>query len=105
MLDTGRWRRDGPPIIAVSRDSATHRRSNPPDTLPVDRDHSNLVKFAEADSDYGRILGYLRDLVPSTEQSASILQPAEHNLRMRDVKSPQAMRSGKPSAAIYQCES
>lgn len=100
MSDTGHWQRDGPPLIAVSRDSATHRRSSPSDTLPVDRDHSGLVKFVDGDGDYDRVLGYLRDLIPSLQQSASIMESSKYVSHTANVKSSEAIRSGKFSPAI-----
>lgn len=99
MSGTGHWQRDGPPLTAVSRDSATHRRSSPSDTLPVDRDHSGLVKFADGDSDYDRVLGYLRDLVPSLQQPASIMESSQYVSHTANAKSFKDICSGQFSPA------
>jgi hypothetical protein len=36
------------------------------DSVPIDRNHSELVKFAEGDSDYGCILQFLQSIATST---------------------------------------
>ena len=48
----------GPPLILVDKDSATDRlrESDSIDVLPIDRSHSELVKFSQDDPDYVRTL-------------------------------------------------
>lgn len=44
----------GPPLILVDKDSATDRikESDSVTVLPIDRSHSELVKFSQDDPDY-----------------------------------------------------
>lgn len=40
------WKRSGPPVIMVSRDSATHATTdNQDDIFSIDLNHSEMVKF------------------------------------------------------------
>jgi hypothetical protein len=57
---------NGEPKVLVSRASATHCRAWEDDydhVCPLDRDHSDLVKFGPNDRDYALVLGLLRGLV------------------------------------------
>ena len=68
MSADGGWQRDGPPDILATRDSAIHRHSCRADSVAVDRTHSDLVKYAEGESDYGCILHFLQDMISFSPQ-------------------------------------
>lgn len=53
----------GPPLILVDKDSATDRlrQSDSISILPIDRSHSELVKFSQDDPDYVETLGLVRE--------------------------------------------
>lgn len=53
---------DGPPAVLVDRHSATHGREWESDgqfIQPVDRNHSDLVKFSNYDDEYQTVLRHL----------------------------------------------
>lgn len=56
---SGDWEREGPSQILVKRESAIHRSSDFENVYTIDRDHSNLVKFMEDDSDLDVVLHFL----------------------------------------------
>ncbi|KPI35293.1 uncharacterized protein AB675_3778 [Cyphellophora attinorum] len=66
----GKWTRDGSHEILVSPESATQPGCEPTDVFPINKDHSNMVKFAPGDADYARTLAYLRWLVNDTASQA-----------------------------------
>ena len=57
-----KWSMSGKPVILVDRESATHGRLCD-DVLPLNRDHSDLVKFSRGCQDYEMVSGLLRRLV------------------------------------------
>lgn len=58
-----RWTMTGPPLILVDKDSATDRlrQSDSISILPINRSHSELVKFSQDDPDYVETLGLFRE--------------------------------------------
>ncbi|KAI1628570.1 hypothetical protein EDD37DRAFT_13015 [Exophiala viscosa] len=66
----GVWARVGDPVILVPRESAIQKGSrNPEDVFPIDRDHSNLVKFSEDDIHYVTLQRFLREIPDSAPRS------------------------------------
>jgi hypothetical protein len=54
-IQPGVWRRSEPYEILVEKNSAIQRGTSLLDSIPVDEDHSSLVKFAENDQAYQNI--------------------------------------------------
>lgn len=69
-MEPRRWERTGSYAKLVSKESSIHCRSEEQDTYPVDKDHSNLVKFSEGDHDLNVILGYLNPDAPISAPKA-----------------------------------
>lgn len=49
--------------VAVNRLSAVHRGSE--GRFPINKDHSNLVKFSQNDPDYSILVSYLHEIASS----------------------------------------
>ncbi|KAB8532562.1 hypothetical protein FH972_025507 [Carpinus fangiana] len=49
--------------------SAIHAGSTAGDILPIDQDHSSLVKFSYADENYDNIIVYLKEIIESPHQN------------------------------------
>jgi hypothetical protein len=60
MSTEGTIGRTGHLHVAVDRLSAVHGGSE--SRFPINRDHSNLVKFSENDSDYHTVASYLNEV-------------------------------------------
>ncbi|TFB01142.1 Ankyrin repeat domain-containing protein 50 [Trichoderma ghanense] len=63
--DEGRWSMTGEPAVLVSKASATHCRpweNGPEHTCAIYRTHSEMVKFADQDPEYDKVLGRLESL-------------------------------------------
>lgn len=58
----GKWTRAGKREILVSFESATHPRSHSKDVFPINKDHSDMVKFSPSDRAYDMVLTYFRQL-------------------------------------------
>lgn len=60
----GQFSRSGPPMVLVSKDSATNGLcdSKPLSTFQIDDDHSGMVKFSQGDSRAGVVTQILRDI-------------------------------------------
>ena len=67
LSPSGKWERTGPKAILVKPESAIQRGSLTSDILPVDQDHSDIVKFAQDDTNYRGVLIYLHDLCESLD--------------------------------------
>ena len=67
LSPSGKWERTGPKAILVKPESAIQRGSQTGDILPVDKDHSDMVKFAQDDTNYRGVLIYLYDLCESPD--------------------------------------
>lgn len=63
----GEWKKEGPKVKLVSRNSATHGRpfeDNNRHVRPIDRTHSNLIRFGPNDHIYSqRVTPTLKDLL------------------------------------------
>ncbi|KAI1321681.1 hypothetical protein F5Y16DRAFT_416784 [Xylariaceae sp. FL0255] len=56
--------RDGPPVVLVSRDSATLGQTEPNDfTFPIKANHSDMVKFGRESPDYEIVVSKLRKIM------------------------------------------
>ncbi|KAH8895466.1 hypothetical protein GQ53DRAFT_715140 [Thozetella sp. PMI_491] len=74
----GTWERNGPPVVLVNPDSATCRynRKNKAITIPINEDHSNMVKFSRGDLNLGPVLSCLRELCfPHQDPSNPVSSP------------------------------
>lgn len=61
----GTWARTGPPAILVDPESATyHNLKDSSATIPINQDHSSMVKFPRGDPDLGVILHAIAQLCP-----------------------------------------
>ncbi|KAK7409433.1 hypothetical protein QQX98_008394 [Neonectria punicea] len=61
----GGWAMTGPPAFLVTKSSATHCRSweeGPEHMCPISRSHSEMVKFAEHDAEYDKVVQRLAGL-------------------------------------------
>ncbi|KIV80590.1 hypothetical protein PV11_08081 [Exophiala sideris] len=72
----GVWARIGDPVVLVPPSSAIQKGSrNSEDVFPIDRDHSNMVKFTEDDVHYvtlKRFLHEVQDMAPSSESMSKM---------------------------------
>lgn len=64
---------DGPTQLLVDADSATDGRywKNQGDIYPLNKNHSNLVKFTERDEYYPMVLPILKNLVSTALSNPS----------------------------------
>ncbi|KAH8897208.1 hypothetical protein GQ53DRAFT_803263 [Thozetella sp. PMI_491] len=71
--EDGKWTRSGDSEILVSPDSATCQRyrKDKSSTIPINKDHSGMVKFSKGDSSLGPILVSLSELCSSPELAGS----------------------------------
>ncbi|KAH6613521.1 hypothetical protein F5144DRAFT_406716 [Chaetomium tenue] len=97
----GEWKMGGPEAVLVSKSSATHCRpweSGPDYICPLDRSHSNMVKFAPHDHEYDdkvlpRIQAVVRralvirhpTLSPSAQRCLQSLGFPEIDVRFKDI--------------------
>lgn len=57
----GRWKMAGPPAVLVTKESATHGRLFEDDIVPIDKTHSEIVKFeGPQDNLYYLVLHHLK---------------------------------------------
>jgi protein SERAC1 len=69
---------NGPPAVLVDRHSATHGREWESDgqfIQPVNRNHSELVKFSNRDDEYQTVLRYLSTF---TKNACSVIRDRFH---------------------------
>ncbi|MCJ1473849.1 hypothetical protein MMC13_002501 [Lambiella insularis] len=67
---SGKWEMDGPKVVLVDKDSATAGRyweNQPHNTISMNTNHSDLVKFGDGDEKYDRIQRHLRNIVDQSE--------------------------------------
>ncbi|KAK1238167.1 hypothetical protein MKX08_002746 [Trichoderma sp. CBMAI-0020] len=64
LLD-GSWSKNGPSAILVNPESATchYYRNDKSLTIPINKDHSNMVKFSRGNNDLRKIIFSLNDLL------------------------------------------
>jgi hypothetical protein len=70
MSAEGNLARVGDPHVAVDRLSAVHRGSE--SRFPINKDHSDLVKFSENDQDYYAVASYLTEIADSFASAAMV---------------------------------
>lgn len=100
-MEPRRWKRTGSHAIFVSKESSINSRSEEQDTYPVDKDHSNLVKFSVGDHDLNVILEYLNPDAPTSAQKATRLGgplPTSHNEMVDFVDQALSHRLPDPSS-------
>lgn len=75
----GMWDRNGPPTVLVNPESATSRnyRTNQSSTIPIDEDHSNMVKFPPGDATLGVVIHSLRELCSSSPAASISLRTGD----------------------------
>ncbi|KAH7304158.1 hypothetical protein B0I35DRAFT_484642 [Stachybotrys elegans] len=65
-LADGSWDRNGPPEILVNPDSATSHRNRDSKskcfTVPINEDHTNMVKFTRGSANLGTVVSLIADL-------------------------------------------
>ncbi|PNP46477.1 hypothetical protein THARTR1_10799 [Trichoderma harzianum] len=61
----GNWSENGPLAVLVNRDSATcnYNGNDGSLTIPINKSHSNMVKFSRGDNDLGKIIFSLNDFL------------------------------------------
>jgi len=59
----------------VDQKSATQKVSAMSDVLPINEDHSNLIKFSEASADYAIIAQKLREATKGVAQNSPKVEP------------------------------
>lgn len=67
--------RNGPFEILVDKESAIQQQSTVADVIPINLDHSNLVKFTEDSVDYAVIARKLRELAGDVTLHSSQTAP------------------------------
>ncbi|CAM1509526.1 Fc.00g032650.m01.CDS01 [Cosmosporella sp. VM-42] len=67
-MDNGRLTMNGDPAILVTKDSANHAETSSRFLIPINRSHSELVKFERYSDDYERALGCLREILKATSE-------------------------------------
>ena len=82
MMSNGQWKRAGPFEILVNPESAIQRGTKEEDQHPVNKDHSNLVKFAENDDDLGACLYFMQPLYDKLRQLHSTGALAEQDANL-----------------------
>ena len=77
QTETGKWiRSPNSYAVLVRRDSAVPEGSPPSNAIPVDKDHSNMVKFSEGDPVYQKLMSFIFDLSKRMDsQSSSHIDP------------------------------
>jgi protein SERAC1 len=59
---------NGDPAILVTKDSANHTDQHSRFLIPINRSHSELVKFERYSDDYERVLEYIREVLETTRE-------------------------------------
>lgn len=77
MSIEGNLARSGNPHVAVDRFSAVYRGSE--SRFPINRDHSNLVKFSGNDPDYDTVASYLNEIAESLSLPEIIPSGSDNN--------------------------
>lgn len=72
QTSTGAWvRSETSYAVLVNKDSAIPPETLPRNTLAVDKDHSNMVKFGEDDPIYQFVMSFLFDISKNTDSPGS----------------------------------
>jgi hypothetical protein len=80
------WQRAGPSEILVEPTSAIQRGTKESDQYSINKDHSNLVKFAENEDALGPILHFIRLLYDSLKDQGLKESPSQPNLVRENVR-------------------
>ncbi|KAI3583884.1 hypothetical protein IWW34DRAFT_901729 [Fusarium oxysporum f. sp. albedinis] len=67
-MDNGKLTMNGDPAILVSKDSANHTEEYSRFLIPINRSHSELVKFERYSDDYERVLECLQEILETTRE-------------------------------------
>ena len=78
-MNNGQWKRAGPFETLVNPRSAIQRGTKEDLQHPVDKDHSNLVKFAENDDDLGAILYFMQPLYNDLKRLQHMRYPSQQH--------------------------
>jgi hypothetical protein len=82
----GQWKRAGPFEILVEPTSAIQRGTNESDQYPINKDHSNLVKFAENEDVLGPILHFIRPLYDRLRELDSKEATSQQDFALENIR-------------------
>lgn len=69
---TGRWEMSGPYMVLVGKSSAIQRKSNKSDIIPINRSHSEMVKFSEGCDEYNLLANFIHEFVQITTEGCML---------------------------------
>lgn len=103
-VEPGRWKRDGPFEVLVTRESAIHRFSDESDIYPVNKNHSDLIKFSEDESYLKTILEFLRSVnrIRPGPSYSSHPQTGPHTGTVNDASAESLSPTGKIYDSSYE---
>lgn len=79
--------------MLVDRESAIQRGSRfPEDIVQIDRNHSEIVKFSEDDTQYSVIATFIRGVMDDTSTSFESAASAQMHLLEQTIDFPEAQR-------------
>ncbi|KAL9566313.1 hypothetical protein ACKAV7_009672 [Fusarium commune] len=67
-MENGKLTMNGDPAILVTKDSANHTDKHSRFLIPINRSHSELVKFERYNDDYERVLECIREILETTRE-------------------------------------
>lgn len=88
----GTWKRSAKSEILVSSESAVQSRFRHSDIFSINEDHSNMVKFAEDDSNYQGVLSYLYELSETLSPRQSVEEINPPSLMKDDAEKPKSSK-------------
>ncbi|VUC25820.1 unnamed protein product [Clonostachys rosea] len=97
----GTWAKNGSPEVLVNPDSATSYRNtkNKIMTIPIDKDHSGMVKFSSGDRDLETILLILAELCDDQQsRGGEMVSEAQVEVEVEDTE----LKIHKPMSASEQ---
>jgi hypothetical protein len=68
----------GPFKVLVDKDSAKQRGSGKNDILPINRSHSEMVKFGEGSEEYLLVARYIHELINSFKDQVEFSSVGKH---------------------------
>ena len=96
----------------MERSSAIQLNSAPSDQLPIDQDHSSMVKFGEDDTNYGKILSLIADAFQQSSvihEEANAREGSSHTAEQMEGSSPTSEeardRINRPPESTLQTQS
>lgn len=84
---SGKWEQTGPPILLVSQTSATYVCDT---SIPINRNHSEIVKFPPQDTDYEHVLSELERLRERDDKDLDVCQ-SSHLQSTEDAEARQSL--------------